>query len=91
GCGRSGDKIRELQEKYQPPHDFEAVDVAREEAVARWCQRLLKEYGPPDLLINNAAVMNRMAPLWEITAREMEHMVQVNVLGVAHVIRHMVP
>jgi NAD(P)-dependent dehydrogenase (short-subunit alcohol dehydrogenase family) len=91
GCGRSAEHISTLRQTYGPPHDFEAVDVSQEEQVTRWCQRLLKDYGPPDIVINNAALMNRMAPLWEITADEMEQLMRVNVLGVAHLIRHIVP
>lgn len=91
GCGRNASQVQQLKQLYPLPHDFDVVDVAREKDVERWVHRLLKENGPPDLLINNAAVMNRMAPLWEITAAEMDTIVDVNIKGVAHVIRHVVP
>src|SRR6185295_13693595 len=45
----------------------------------------------PDLLINNAAVMNRLAPLWEQEDREFTRLVDVNIRGVQNVIRHFVP
>ncbi len=88
---RSRDHVEKLRKAYGSPHDFEAVDVSEEADVIRWIQRLLKEYGPPDLVINNAALMNKLAPLWEVSASEMEQLMRVNVLGVAHVIRHVVP
>lgn len=91
GCGRSKDHVEKLCQVYGSPHDFETVDVSEEADVIRWTQRLLKEYGPPDLVINNAALMNKLAPLWEVSASEMEQLMRVNVLGVAHVIRHIVP
>ncbi|MFO0812749.1 MAG: SDR family NAD(P)-dependent oxidoreductase [Gemmatales bacterium] len=91
GCGRSASVITQLQQQFPAPHDFETVDVASDIEVARWAERLLKRYGPPDLLINNAAVMNRMAPLWEIGADEFDTLMQVNVSGVANVLRHFVP
>ncbi len=45
----------------------------------------------PDLLLNNAALMNRPAPLWKIPAQEFSDVIDVNIKGVANVIRHFVP
>ncbi|OYW17008.1 MAG: hypothetical protein B7Z55_13415 [Planctomycetales bacterium 12-60-4] len=45
----------------------------------------------PDLVLNNAAVMNITKPLWEIAAAEFQHLLDVNIAGVANVIRHFVP
>ena len=91
GCGRSDELIEQLRQQFPAPHDFEALDVSSDADVARWASRLLKSYGPPDLLINNAAVMNRLAPLWEIGAEEFDALLRVNISGVANVIRHVVP
>ena len=44
--------------------------------------------GPPDLLVNNAAAINRNAPLWRVPAEEFSRVVDVNVKGVTNVIRH---
>jgi NAD(P)-dependent dehydrogenase (short-subunit alcohol dehydrogenase family) len=51
----------------------------------------LNAVGPPDLLINNAALMNTPAPLWEVPAEEFDRLIAVNVCGVANVIRAFVP
>lgn len=91
GCGRSQADVERLRQTYPAPHDFTVVDVADEGAVARWAAEVLPRYGAPDLLINNAALMNRLAPLWEITAEEFARLMSVNVIGVVHVIRHFVP
>ena len=71
--------------------EFERVDVADDAAVARWAQRVLAAHGAPDLLVNNAALMNRQLELWKIPAREFDELIDVNVKGVANVIRHFVP
>jgi NAD(P)-dependent dehydrogenase (short-subunit alcohol dehydrogenase family) len=42
-------------------------------------------------LVNNAALINRSAPLWQVPAAEFDRVVDVNVKGVANVIRHFVP
>lgn len=91
GCGRSAEAIEGLRSRYGPPHDFAVLDVSDDAAVAAWADRVVREVGPPDLLINNAAVMNAPAPLWETPAREFDHLMDVNIKGVANVIRHVVP
>src|SRR5262249_53758997 len=64
GCGRSEKHIAELRKQFGSPHDFTALDVARDKAVRSWAERLLKQFGTPDLLISNAAIMVDTAPLW---------------------------
>ena len=91
GCGRGGEAIFDLRMAHQSPHDFSVVDVALENKVALWAAKILENDSAPDLLINNAGVMNRLAPLWEIDDREFTKVVDVNIRGVANVIRHFVP
>ena len=90
GCGRSTEKINELK-ALGTSHNFSVVDVADDSAVATWAQRIIAEQGPPDLLINNAALTNVLAPLWKIDAQEFDTLIDVNIKGVANVIRHVVP
>ena len=68
------------------------VDVTDANAVSRdGRHEVIAKYGPPDLLINNAALMNDPAPLWEVPADEFSALVDVNVKGVFNVIRAFVP
>ena len=69
GCGRSKDAIEELRSVKGSPHRFNAVDVADDDAVAEWARSILAEMPPPDLLINNAALVNRNAPFSSGTPR----------------------
>lgn len=91
GCGRSGQEIFDLRMTHAAPHDFSVVDVALDPKVALWAAKVLENENPPDLLINNAGVMNRLAPLWELDDRDFTKVIDVNVRGVANVIRHFVP
>lgn len=91
GCGRSNAGIEELSRKFPAPHSFCTVDVTNDKQVQTWAEQLLKTRGAPDLLINNAALINENAPLWEITAEEFDRVIDVNIKGVANVIRHFVP
>ncbi len=91
GCARSAKGIAELRGLYGPPHRFDVVDVSRDEEVRAWAAAVLAEGPPPDRLINNAALINRNARLWEVPAEEFSQVIDVNIKGVAHVIRHFVP
>jgi NAD(P)-dependent dehydrogenase (short-subunit alcohol dehydrogenase family) len=91
GCGRSTAALREIRSRLGSPHELTAVDVSDEEQVKRWCAGLLERHGPPDLLLNNAAVINRNASLWNVPAGEFDQLIDINIKGVANVIRHMVP
>jgi len=91
GCGRSGDAIFDLRMTHQAPHDFSVLDVALDSKVSIWAAKILENDSPPDLLINNAAIMNRLSPLWEQDDREFTRLVDANIRGVQNVIRHFVP
>jgi len=91
GCARSEAGLRELRKQYAEPHRFDRVDVADDDAVGRWAKASLAALGGVDLLLNNAAVMNRGAPLWKVPADEFSAVVDVNIKGTFHVIRHFVP
>jgi NAD(P)-dependent dehydrogenase (short-subunit alcohol dehydrogenase family) len=90
GCGRSAEVLN-LRFEFPAPHDFSVVDVAEENKVALWAAKVLGADDAPDLLINNAALMNTPAPLWQVPAREFNQLIDVNIKGVANVIRHFVP
>ena len=91
GCGRSQQHVAELRKAFPPPHDFESIDVRDAKAVKAWADGVMARHGPTDLLVNNAAVMNTPAPLWEVSAEEFDAVIDVNVKGVANVIRAFVP
>ena len=91
GCGRSDGHVRALRAEYPAPHSFACVDVTAAAAVSAWADEVIKQHGPPQLLINNAALMNNLAPLWEVPAEEFASVVDVNVKGVFNVLRAFVP
>ncbi len=91
GCGRSKNAIEKLQHTHSKPQDFDAVDVADDSQVRPWAERLLKTHGPPDLLLNNAALINKNAPLWKVPPDEFDRVIDVNIKGVTNLIRHFLP
>jgi NAD(P)-dependent dehydrogenase (short-subunit alcohol dehydrogenase family) len=91
GCGRSEKETGQLRKQFAAPHDFAVVDVSADEQIAAWAKHILKSHRAPDLLLNSAGLINRNARLWEVGAEEFSRVVDVNVKGVANVIRHFVP
>ncbi len=91
GCGRSASAVESLSQQHAAPHRFDVVDVTDADRVNEWAKEILKTLGPPDLLINNAAVMNQNAPLWQVPTEEFSQLIDINIKGVAHVIRAFVP
>ncbi|WP_422927959.1 SDR family oxidoreductase [Singulisphaera sp. PoT] len=91
GCGRSAEAIEELRLEPSPAANFEVVDVVDAGQVEAWARGILARHGPPDLLINNAALINPNAPLWEVSAEDFDRVIDVNLKGVANVIRSFLP
>lgn len=91
GCGRSRPRIEQLKLLLDDSHDFQVVDVAKNDEVHSWAKRILDLHGIPDLVLNNAALINRRAPLWEISANEFSEVIDVNIKGIAYVIQAFVP
>ncbi len=91
GCGRSEKEIYEMGARLAIPHRFAVVDVTDDARVSSWAGEVIEFCGVPDLLINNAARVNRNAPLWNISAQEFDAVIDANIKGVANVIRHFVP
>ena len=91
GCGRSEATIEKLRLKFTTPHRFATVDVADDMQVGQWARHVLTTMGPPDILINNAALTNVPAPLWEVPAAEFAALIDVNIKGTANMLRHFLP
>ena len=91
GCGRDAAACADLAGRHGAPHDFSPLDVSDSAAVGAWASRLLATGPVPDLVINNAALMNRTAPLWEVPADDFGRLMDVNVDGTVNVIRAFVP
>lgn len=91
GCATTEAGVANLKAKLGAPHRFDVVDVADDAAVAAWAKSLDAATRPFDLILNNAALMNDLAPLWNVSAAVMKRLFEVNVLGTANVIRHFVP
>lgn len=91
GCGRSEKEIAAMGKEFGEAHDFAVVDVTDDGAVKKWSKHVVKRFGAPNLLLNNAATIARNAPVWELKADEADAVLRVNVIGTMNVLRHFVP
>lgn len=91
GTARSGSAISELTNRYPPPHQFTALDHSKTRQVSEWASRVVEEMGAPDLLINNAAIINANAPLWQVPDDEFSDLINTNVKGVFYTCKAFLP
>ena len=87
GCSSNPDSIAKLDDDSR----FMCCDVADENAVQAFAEFVLSSGKAPDILINNAGLINQNAPLWEVEDQEFSRLMDVNIRGVANMIRHFVP
>jgi NAD(P)-dependent dehydrogenase (short-subunit alcohol dehydrogenase family) len=90
GCGRSASLIEQMQHLSDAGF-FRQVDTKDAAAVEAFAAEVLLAHGTPHMLVNNAAVINANAPLWEVPVEEFAHTMRVNLDGVFHGIRSFVP
>lgn len=91
GCGRSEDAIEELRIEPGAADAFRGADVLDEGSIEAWREAIIEHFGQPDTLIINAGAINEPAPFHKIPASDFAHVIQVNVLGVANVLRCFLP
>lgn len=90
-CGRSLKAVKGLEGDFGKAHRFDCIDVSDDTQVSAWADSVISEFGAPNLLLNNAGIINENAVLWKISAAEFSAVIDVNIKGVANVIRHFVP
>ncbi len=90
-CGTTAGALASLHSELGQPHLVNHCDVADPASVARFAAAVLERHGPPDLLINNAALINPSAPLWKISEAGFSRLIDVNLKGVHHILRAFLP
>ena len=97
GCARNESIVTELNQQYggntsgNESSFFETLDVKNANAVEQWTSRVLDRNGPPDILFNSAAIINKNALLWNVPQQEFEDVIHTNVVGVFTVCKAFLP
>jgi len=90
GCGSNAERLAPLREAFPDQH-WSVCDVSNPQAAAAWVDSVVEEAGCPDLVLNNAALINHPAPVWEAPVEEVERIVDVNIKGVLWVMQGFLP
>lgn len=90
GCGTNASAVDELARELGPAHGVHVCDVTDATQVEAFAAKALVG-GVPDLLLNNAARVNRNAPLWEVPPAEFSRVMDVNLNGIHLICRAFLP
>lgn len=91
GCATDVAAIESLAREIGPDHLLLGCDVAAPEEIVRFAAAVMKNRGVPDLILNNAAIINPNAPLWEVGPADFSRVVDVNLKGVHGIIHAFLP
>ena len=87
GCSRKLGGAKALLKEYPRSFFFEEVDLSEPLLVQKWAKKIPRV----DLLINNASIINKNAPCWEISYQEVQKVLGVNVLGCFSCLKAFIP
>jgi NAD(P)-dependent dehydrogenase (short-subunit alcohol dehydrogenase family) len=91
GCARNVTQINELQATAKHQSNFSSVDISNWSSVQSWADQVLAQTGAPDLILNNAAVINPNAPLWKVEPDTFADLTAININGVFYVCKAFLP
>lgn len=95
GCARSEEKLAGLRSQLctEDPskHLLWVSDVSSDISVRELVKVVVETKGVPDIIVNNAGIINKNGKLWEIPAEEFDAVIDINLKGTANVLRHFLP
>ena len=91
GGTRNHKDLEVLKNELNADHFIDFLDVTDPGGVHSFANRMEEVVGVPNLLVNNAGLINRNAPLTEISPEEFSSVLEVNLGGIHNMIRSFVP
>jgi len=91
GGARNAEALEKLENEIGDLCFFQAFDVSKSEEVENFAQSVEENLGVPDLLVNNAGIINKNAPLTQISPEEFASVLSINLGGIHNMIRSFVP
>jgi len=91
GGARNAEALEQLEKEIGGLCFFQAFDVSKSEEVENFAQSVEEKLGVPNLLVNNAGIINKNAPLTQISPEEFASVLSINLGGIHNMIRSFVP
>ncbi len=91
GGARDQSRLSSLERELKNDFFLGFLDVTIPEKVETFAGLAKDNFGPPDLLVNNAGLINRNAALLEISPEEFSAVLAVNLGGIHNMIRSFLP
>ena len=91
GGARDLHGLSDLEKQLTSPRLIRSLDVTQSHDVDSFAQEVKESLGVPDLLVNNAGLINQNAPLPQVSADEFASVLAVNLGGIHNMIRSFVP
>ena len=91
GGARNEEALGNLKEEIGGSCFFQAFDVSKSEEVENFAQSVEENLGVPNLLVNNAGIINKNAPLTQISPEEFASVLSINLGGIHNMIRSFIP
>lgn len=91
GCGTNVSAVSRLSAELGGNHFIRTCDVSLSAATTAFAGEIINGPGAPDLLLNNAAVINPNAPLWEVSPEDFSRVIDVNLKGIHLILRQFIP
>jgi NAD(P)-dependent dehydrogenase (short-subunit alcohol dehydrogenase family) len=91
GGARNTDDLETLRKKLPADHFIDFLDVTDHVGVESFANRMETSLGTPDLLVNNAGLINKNARLLDVSPEEFTSVLAVNLGGVHNMIRSFLP
>lgn len=91
GGARNKEKLAKLNGETGDSCFFHPFDVTKSAEVENFARSVIQKIGVPDLLVNNAGLINQNAPLTKVSPEEFSSILAVNLGGIHNMIRSFVP
>lgn len=91
GGARDGGSLDQLRQTLCTDNHLQALDVTSPEQVDSFSRNVVEKLGSPDLLVNNAGIINANAKLRDVPPEEFAQVLSTNLGGVHNMIRSFLP
>ena len=91
GGARTGQALDQLRQSLSTDNHLQSLDVTNPEHVDSFSRNVIEELGCPNLLVNNAGMINANAKLRDVPPEEFAQVLSTNLGGVHNMIRSFLP